>query len=78
MTKKQICEKYPAFAYFSGWNGIELHHIEYGIVDYIYCVSGAWRGKKRYHKCKVFTAPDGGLYIRVNGQYIDLNDCIRM
>lgn len=42
MKKKEYCMKNPAIAYYSGLNGLEIHGIEYGIDDYIYCVSGAW------------------------------------
>ena len=31
-----------AVAYYSGFSGLETHGIEYGVNDYLYCVSGAW------------------------------------
>ena len=53
MTKKEICLQNESFAYYSGFGGLEFKKIEYGIDDYIYCVSGAWTGKPAYHKLKV-------------------------
>ena len=53
MSKKEICLSNETFAYYSGFGGVELRHVEYDIEDYIYCVSGAWCSKKSYHKLKV-------------------------
>lgn len=73
-TKKEICLSNKSFAYYSGFNGLELKKIEYGVEDYIYCVSGAWGGTKGYHKLKVYN----GEYIKLHGYKIPLNECIRM
>lgn len=77
-TKKQICESNESFAYYSGFGGLELKHIEYGIDDYIFCVSGAWTSKKSYHKLKVYTDNNGESYMKLHGYKIPLSDCIRM
>lgn len=64
MTKRQYCESRESIAYYSGLNGLEIKGIEYGIDDYIYCVSGAWGGGKaarQYHKCKVQYTRRGGV-----------------
>lgn len=53
MNKKEYCMTHESVAYYSGLNGLEIKGIEYGIDDYIYCVSGAWGGGKGYHRCKV-------------------------
>lgn len=52
MNKREYCESRESVAYYSGLNGLEIKGIEYGIDDYIYCVSGAWGGGKQYHRCK--------------------------
>lgn len=81
MTKKEYCMKNPAIAYYSGLNGLEIHGIEYGIEDYIYCVSGAWSGckrSKRYHKVKIQYISDGTAFFVVHGYRIPLDECIRM
>jgi len=76
-TKKQVCSNNKAFAYYSGLGGLEIHYIDYGIDDYVYCVSGAWSGNKSYHKLKVYYSNDCA-YIKLNGYKIPLNECIRM
>lgn len=80
MTKKEFCLNNPAIAYYSGFTGVEIHGIEYGINDHIYCTSGAWgaTSKKSYHKVKIYYDNDGDDYIRLYGYRIPLNECIRM
>lgn len=77
-TKKDVCINNKSFAYYSGFNGLELKHIEYGINDYIYCVSNAWGGKKVYHKLKVYTDNNGNGFLKLHGYKIPLDECIRM
>ena len=76
-TKKEICLENESFAYYSGFGGVEFKKIEYGINDYIYCVSGAWTSKKSYHKIKIYYLEEGD-YIMLHGYKIPLSDCIRM
>ena len=78
MTKKEICLKNKSFAYYSGFGGLEFKHIEYGINEYIYCVSGAWGRYKSYHKLKVNTDNNGNSFLCLHGYKIPLADCIRM
>ena len=77
MSKKEYCNNNPAIAYYSGFSGLEIHGIEYGINDYIYCVSGAWTGCKSYHKLKINYA-DSGAYFVLHGYKCLLSDCIKM
>lgn len=77
-TKKEVCKENESFAYYSGFGGLELKHIEYGIDDYIYCVSGAWTSKKSYHKLKVHYGNNGDSFIKLHGYKVPLNECIRM
>lgn len=42
MNKREYCESRESIAYYSGLNGLEIKGIEYGVNDYVYCVSGAW------------------------------------
>lgn len=78
MNKKQYCLQHPATAYYSGHGGVEIHGIEYGIENYIYCTVGAWCGTKTYHKLKVYYDAAGDAYIKYYGCKIPLNECIRM
>ena len=77
LTKKEICIQNKAFAYYSGFGGLEMHYVEYGIEDYIYCKSGAWYGKKSYHKLKIYYEDDY-CYIKLHGYEIPLHECIRI
>ena len=77
MSKKEVCLTHGSFAYYSGFGGLEFKKIEHGINEYIYCVSGAWTGKKSYHKLKVYYDNNGG-YLKLHGYKIPLSDCIRM
>ena len=78
MSKKEYCLQHPATAYYSGLGGVEIHGIEYGIEDYIYCCRGAWTSKKSYHKVKIYYSASGNAYIKIHGYRIPLNECIRM
>ena len=77
MTKKEICLSNSSVAYYSGFDGLEVKFIEYGINDYLYCVSGAWSAPKRYHKLKIHGSYDGA-YIRFHGYRCFLHDFIRI
>lgn len=46
MNKREYCESRKSVAYYSGLNGLEIKGIEYGINDFVYCVSGCWYGGK--------------------------------
>lgn len=77
LTKKQVCSQNKAVAYYSGLGGLELHNIEHGIEDYVYCVSGIHSNKKNYHKLKVYYSDDNS-YIKFSGYKIPLNECIKI
>ena len=72
--KKAYIEK-KAIAYYSGFSGIEIKDIEYGIEDYIVFVAGAWCSNKTVHKAKVYYSGNG--YFRYHGNRIPLDECIR-
>lgn len=78
MTKKEYCTNNKAFAYYSGLGGLEINCIDFGINDYIYCTSGAWNGKKRYHRLKVNFDKSGDAFITIHGYKILLRECIRI
>ena len=77
MSKKEICLNNPSVAYYSGFNGLEIKKTEYGVEDYVYCVSGSWNGKPKYHKLKIYYSSNGD-YVRLHGYKVPLNECIRM
>lgn len=78
MTKREYCESRESIAYYSGLNGLEIKGIEYGVNDFVYCVSGAWGGGKTFHRCKIQYTRSGAAFFRVYGYRVLLNECIRM
>ena len=78
MTKKEYCINNKAVAYYSGLGGLEINGIEYGITDYLYCTSGAWNGKKQYHKLQIDYTSKDAAFVKLHGYRIPLNECIRM
>lgn len=75
MNKKDILQM-ETIAYYSGFNGLEIKGIEYGINDYVFLVSGAWGGKKRTHRLKVYYTSEDA-YIKLHGYRVPLDECIR-
>lgn len=78
MTKKEYCLNNPAAAYYSGFGGLEINGIEYGINDFLYCTSGAWTSRRQYHKVKIKYSNNGAAFIRLHGYKIPLDECIRI
>ena len=79
MNKREQCLNNETIAYYYGLGGVEIKHIEYGIEDYVYCISGVFGSPKnhRYHKLKIYYTPNGD-YIRLHGYKIPLNECLRV
>lgn len=78
MNKREYCESRESIAYYSGLNGLEIKGIEYGINDYVYCVSGVLGGGKAFHRRKVQYTREGEAFFRVYGYKIPLEECIRI
>lgn len=62
-------------AYFSGFGGLEIKSIEYGIEDYVLYVTGAWNGQGKAHKSKIYY--EERPYFKYKGVRIHLDECIR-
>lgn len=78
MTKREYCQSRESVAYYSGLNGLEIKGIEYGIDDFLYCVSGSWGGPKRFHRLKIQEDRQGRSFVRLHGYKVRLDECIRM
>lgn len=78
MNKREYCESHESAAYYSGLGGLEIKGIEYGIDDFVYSVSGAWGGKKAFHRCKIYYPIKGSAFFRIHGYKIPLDECIGM
>lgn len=78
--KKEEKQKFlamPSIAYYSGFGGIEIKNIVYGIEDYAVYVAGAWINNKTVHKSKIYFYGDD-IFFKYHGTKISLNECIRM
>lgn len=80
MTKKQEYLAKPSVGYYSGFGGMELKEIEYGIEDHAIFISNAWYGgekAKRYCRLKIYYDEDVP-YCRFKGEKIPFDEIIRM
>lgn len=77
--KKSDILKMESVAYYSGFTRLEIKAIEYGINDYLLCVSGTWgaKSKQKPHKLKIYYDNNGG-FVRLYGYKVPMNECIRM
>lgn len=78
MTKRtQAIEKMPTIAYASTCNGVEIKKIDYGIEDYVICISNAWNDRQnlKAHRLKIYYTDRP--YFRLHGYRIYLDECIR-
>lgn len=62
--------------YYSGYGGIEIKEIQYGIEDYVVFVANAWYGKKSVHKAKIYYNSDS-TYFKFAGHRIKFSECLR-
>lgn len=68
----------PTLGYYSGFNGLELKGLEYGIEDYAHWISGAWGGKgRKYHRLKIYYNKKGDAYCKLHGYKIPFDEVIR-
>lgn len=77
LTKEEICYRSETIAYYSGFGGVEVKQITYGIEDYMYCVSGAWGGYMSCHKLKIQTDTKGNMFVKLHGYKLPLDEFIR-
>lgn len=76
LSKKEICQRSETIAYYSGFGGLEVKQVQYGIDDSLYCISNAWCANKGYHKLKIHTDSKGNAFVKFKGSKVPLNECI--
>ena len=76
MTKKEIINQHERIGYYSGFGGIEIYHIEYGIDDYVYFIANVWYGKKTYCKAKICYESETP-YFKYYGEIISFDEIMR-
>lgn len=67
-----------AIAYYSGFGGIEIKSIEYGINDRVVFVAGAWCSARSAHKSRIDYTAGGEPFFRYHGYRIKLSECLRV
>ena len=77
LSKKLEYFNKPSIAYYSGLNGLEVKHIEYGVDDYYIVKAGAWSDKKTMHRLKIQYNKNGYPFIKLNGHTIPLDKFIK-
>ncbi|MEG1925294.1 MAG: hypothetical protein RR415_06075 [Ruthenibacterium sp.] len=78
MTKKEYCLANPAIAYCDALSGLEIYGVEYGVNDFLYCVSGIRGGNKSYHRLKINHDNDDDCFVRLMGCKIRMSECLRI
>ena len=80
-SKREICEKYKVSG---GWNlgafaSLQIHHIEYGVDDFIYC-SYVYDNNisPSYHKLKIYSTSDSRQYVIFGKSRFYLDESIRV
>ena len=62
--------------YYSGFGGIEVKTIDYGLEDYCIFVAGAWTGNRSVHRCKIHYETNRPYFI-YNGCRIHFDEILR-
>ena len=80
-SKREICEKYKVSG---GWSlgafaSLQIHHIEYGVDDFIYC-SYVYDNNMSpsYHKLTIYSTADSRHYVIFGKSRFYLDEAIRV
>ena len=76
-TEKNYYLNKACCAYYSGFGGIEIKDIIYGIDDKVVFVANAWAGKKSVHSRVIRCNAAGNIYFSFANTRIMLDECIR-
>lgn len=79
MTRREKFEyeNMPTVAYYSGYGGIEIKEVQYGIEDYIVYVANSFLPTRSVHRSKIYTTTSGRLYFKYHTLSIYCDECIR-
>lgn len=75
MNKKEYANN-NTIAYYSGFGGIEIKAIEYGINNFVIFVAGAWCSEHSIHRSKIYYNNDRP-YFKYKGIRVHLDNCIK-
>ena len=74
--KKAVIEQ-PAVGYWTDFGGVEVKSIEYGIEDYLICVSFVETSEPKPHYLKIKTTRGGRPFVILYGKALYLDECLR-
>ena len=80
MTKEEKAHyvTLPSIGYWTDFAGVEVKRIDYGIEDYLLCVSFASTETPRVHYLKIKTTQGGRPYVIIYGHNMYLDQCLRV
>ena len=78
MTRQQTIDNMKTVAYFSGYGGIEIKSIEYGIEDHVIFMAGTFAGKRSAHRARIYYPASGRAYFNYLGSRIHFDECLRV
>lgn len=64
--------------YYSGFGGLEIKAVEYGIDEAIIFIVGAWTGTPEGFRSVIQYNRDGEAFFKYRNAHIYLNDCLRV
>lgn len=76
-SKKDILKMDTIATYSSGYNMLEVKEVEYGIDDYLLCVSRFCGHRQTAHRLKIYY-PKGSPYVKFYGYRVKLDECLRV
>ena len=70
----------PSAAYYSGFGGIEIKEIEYGIDDHVVFLANAWvkHDHKDVHRAKIHYGIGDKCFFMFNKTRIYFDECLRI
>lgn len=75
-TEKKKYMEMPTIGYYSGFGGIEIKGIEYGIEDHVIFVANSMAGKRSVHRAMIHYT-DKHTYFRFAHNMISFEEIIR-
>ena len=75
--KTEVLSK-RSVGYFSGFGGLEVKEIEYGVSDTVLFVVGAWTGSKDAFRAVIRYDASGEPYFVYRGYHVRFDEIIRM
>lgn len=76
-AEKEEAMKKLTIGIWTDLGGIEVKDIQYGIDDYLVCVTGATTSKPKVQRLKVYSTATGRAYVITYNRKLYLDECLR-